>query len=91
MTDDTLSPVAQVAALPDVFDKRIVRTRLKPQERYALSMIHGDRSQALQATVREVLEAGMTALGWPEAERVEGYSRYKVECLRTGTINEFEG
>lgn len=90
MTDDTLSPVAAIAALTDVFDRHIVKTRLQPQERYALSFIHESFAGSLQATVREVLIAGIDALGWPVDRRVEEYARYKVECIRTGTDNEFE-
>jgi hypothetical protein len=88
MAENTLSPVAE---LTDVFDRVIVKTRLAPQERYALSYIHGSRKpQALQATVREMLVSAMEAAGWDEARRIEEYAKYAAHCLRTGERNEFE-
>lgn len=90
MTDDTLSPVAAIAALPDLFDRAIVRTRLKPQERLAMSYINGERNEALQATVRAIVLAGLEALGWPEARRIDAYATYQIACLEEGIANEFE-
>lgn len=89
MPENTLSPVATLA---DVFDRIIVKTRLAPQERFALSYVHDQRApQALQATVRDLLIVGLEAEGWDEARRVEEYAKYKAECLRAGVRNEFEG
>lgn len=70
------------------FERRIVKTRLEPQERFALAALAQDESG--WATLRRVIADGLTHNGWDEAKRVEAYAAYKVECLRTGKPNDFE-
>ena len=83
MTEDTLSQ-----GYP--FDRTVVKTRMQPQERFALSALATEDESGI-ATVRRLLCDGMAANGWDEAQRVEAYAAYKASCLRTGRVNEFEG
>lgn len=71
------------------FERTIVKTRMQPQERYALAHI-AEPGEPGMGTVRRLLCAGLEAMGWDEARRVEEYAKYKAHCLRTGTTNEFE-
>lgn len=71
------------------FDRVIVKTRLQPQERYAMAQV-AEGGETGMATVRRTVCAGLEALGWDEATRVEEYAKYKAECLRSGAHNEFE-
>lgn len=82
MTENTLSQ-----GYP--FERLIVKTRLQPQERFALAEL-ANVSESGQATVRRIICDGLAANGWDEAKRVEEYAAYKAHCLRTGEANEFE-
>jgi hypothetical protein len=82
MVDDTLSPVG--------FDRPIVKTVLTPRERYALAMLRAELGCNGFATARHVLLAGLAALNWDEARRIDEYATYSIRCLETGKPNEFE-
>jgi len=82
MTDDTLSQGYG-------FERVIVKTRLAPEDRFALAKIAQDGESGM-ATVRRVVQDGLRANGWPVDKRIEEYAHYAVQCIRAGKPNEFE-
>lgn len=82
MTDDTLSPFTG-------FSRVIVKTRCAPADRFAMSKL-AEKDEPGQATVRRVIDAGLTALGWPQERRVLEYADYAAYCITSGRTNEFE-
>lgn len=82
MADDTLSPLYE-------FDRVIVKTRCAPADRFAMSYL-AEESEPGQATVRRVIDAGLTALGWPPERRVVEYADHVAHCITSGTINKYE-
>jgi hypothetical protein len=82
MAENTLSPVG--------FDRPVVKTICAAQERHALAMLRAELDVNGFKTTRHVLLAGLEALGWGEARRIDEYATYKISCLESGRPNEFE-
>lgn len=83
MTDDQPKRVS--------FDRSVVKTALPAQERYVLAVLRkGGVGGSQQATVREVIRAGLEHLGWPPSRCELVYAEYRLQCLRSDQPNEFE-
>lgn len=82
MADDTLSPKG--------LQRKIIKTTLEPQDRYALAELKRNTSGTVWAFIRGLLIQALEMNGWPLDRRIEEYTKYRVECLRTGTANPFE-
>jgi hypothetical protein len=86
MAEDTLSPVG--------FDSsRIVKTHTDGQERYALACLYGQPENVgmtQAALVRQVLLAGLEALGWPEHRQIKEYAEHRLRCIADGQPNKYE-
>jgi hypothetical protein len=72
------------------FESPSIRTRADAKDRYALAELRA-AGEPCAHTVRTVLDAGLTALGWPLERRILEYAKYSAECVSTGTTNRFEG
>lgn len=83
MADDTLSPVG--------FDRPFIKAYLDKERRFALACIAGQWQTSEADTVRGLLLAGLTSLGWDEERCIKEFAAYRVRCLQQGTPNEFEG
>lgn len=87
MADDTLSPVG--------FDRRTVKLALPDESRFALACLfgdaykHGTAFDYEQALVRHVLDAGLTALGWPLERRIGDLAAHRIRCLKSGATNAY--
>lgn len=74
------------------FSSARVKTALPPCDRLALFYVRADHgSEPCQATVRRVIDAGLTALGYTPEQREKAYQEYVAETIRDGLVNEFEG
>jgi hypothetical protein len=72
------------------FTRPIAKTVLEAPERYALAALR-EPGEPCQQTLRTVIEAGLTALGWPQGKRIVEYAHYHAACLNDGHPNQFEG
>lgn len=72
------------------FEAPGIRTRLDCKERYALAELR-EAGEPCANTVRTVIDAGLTALGWPLERRILEYAKFAADCVATGTTNRFEG
>lgn len=83
MAESTLSPVG--------FERRVVKTFLDDEERYALACIFGDGyGSTPSGLVREIIARGLDARGWPKERRIEAYAAHRLRCMRDGTENQYE-
>lgn len=83
MEDGTLMQVG--------FEGPIVKTRMAPEERFALaSILGGDPDNTQASLLREVIRVGLDNLGWNEFERVKQYADHRLHCLENCKVNVYE-
>jgi hypothetical protein len=73
------------------FAEARVKTALPAHDRLALFLLRNEHGEEpCQATVRRVIDAGLTALGYPPGQRTKDYQEYQDGCRRGDLVNEFE-